>query len=76
MLAIGQNAELERADVCQHLLDFLDLLVAGLRQDDLDAVAADLADGDFLDPFRICALSAVMSSSMLKPGGRFSRSTS
>ena len=49
VLAVGQDAELERPDVGQHPLDLLDLVGVGLGQDDLDAVAADLADRDVLD---------------------------
>ena len=77
VLAVGQDAELERADVRQHLLDFLDLLVAGLGQDDLDPVAADLADRDLLDALGSArCLRAEISSSMLKLAGRFSWATS
>ena len=53
VLAIGQDAELEDADVGQAPLDLLDLLGGGLGQDDLEAVAADLADRDFAHPLRV-----------------------
>ena len=53
VLAVGEDAELERPDVGHLRLDFLDLLGRRLRQDDLDPVAADLADRDVEHPLGV-----------------------
>ncbi len=46
--AVGHNAELQRADVGDHLLDAADFVVVDLGNDDLHLLHAVRANGDFL----------------------------
>ena len=53
VLAVGEDAKLQRADVGEVPLDLLDLLGARFGENDLDPVAGDLADRDFADARRV-----------------------